>query len=201
MKVWERWASFTCLYLIDHPRSLTLLCFCPHSASWLRLVQTQSACLNCAGTTTGSRQLPSFTVSWSSRSSKPSRSPRRSPTATSSPPLDQDSTLFRHWKNRQTLAYRHTFLITQLFCLFILCFPVGPFFWGRGGSSGDGVGNFLKKDFTVLQVESCSIHLVQTEWGRMFNNYIYKATFFQSPICKLCLILFCKLHFHCLLIP
>lgn len=55
---------------------------------------------------------------------------------------------------------------------------------------GEGVGNFLKKDFTVLQMELCSVHLIQKERGRMFNNYIYKATFFHSPICQLCFILF-----------
>lgn len=136
------------LYLIHHPRSkertyTDTLCFCPYSASWLRLVQTQSACLNCAGTTTRSRQLPSFTVSWSSRSSKPLRSPRLSPTATSSPPLDQDSTLFRHWKNRQTLCLQQTYFFNySTFLPFYFLFLSALFFWGRGGSSGEGVGNF-----------------------------------------------------------
>lgn len=128
-------------------------CLCPHSASWLRLVQTPSACWNCAGTTIRSRQPPSFTVSWSSRSSKPSRSPRLSPTATSSPLLDQDSTLFRRWKNRQTLCLQQTYFYnysTFLPFYFVFLSALFLFFLGGEGNSGERVGNFLKKDFTVL---------------------------------------------------
>lgn len=46
---------------------------------------------------------------------------------------------------------------------------------------GNGSETFKKKKkhFTVIQMESCSIHLVQMERGRMLNNYIYKATFFS----------------------
>lgn len=57
---------------------------------------------------------------------------------------------------------RNTFLITQLFGLFILFFLSSLFFWGRGGNSRVWVGNF-KNDFTVQQVESCSILVVQME--------------------------------------
>lgn len=162
------------------------MCFYPHSASWPRLAQTQSACLTCAGTTTRSRRLPSFTVSWSLRSSKPSRSPSLSPTVTSSPPLDQDSILFRH-QNRRTLLATDILFFKYLTLLpFYFVFSCQPFFSGEGeGAVGRGGNLKKKKDFTVLKMESCSIHLVQMEWGRMFNNYIYKATFFQSPICKL----------------
>lgn len=77
------------------------------SVLWLKRVQTQLACLTCAEITTGSRRLPSFTVSWFLRSSKPLRSLSLSPTATSSPPLDQDSILFRHWKTH-TLCLQQT---------------------------------------------------------------------------------------------
>lgn len=66
---------------------------------------------------------------------------------------------------------------------------------------GEGVGNFLKKDFTVLQMELCSVHLIQKERGRMFNNYIYKATFFSFTNLSALLHFVCKLKFHCLLIP
>lgn len=136
--------------LVKRERELRMtLCFCPHSVSWLRPVQTQSASLNCAGTTTRSKRLRNFTVSWSSRSSKPSRSPSLNPTVISSPPLDQDFTLFRHWKNRQTLCLQQTYFFNySTFCPFLFCFPVSPFFsWGRGGNSGERVGNVLKKGF------------------------------------------------------
>lgn len=124
-----------------------ILFFCPHSASWLRLEQTQSACLNCAGTTTRSRQLPSFTVSSSSRSSKPSRSPSLSPTATSSPPLDQDSTSFRHWKNRQTLCLQQTYFFNySTFLPFYFVFSCQPSFSGEGeGVVGTGWKLFKKR--------------------------------------------------------
>lgn len=102
---------------------LGVTCSLPHSASWPRPVPTPSACLSCAGTTTRNRQLPNFIVSWSSRSSKPSRSPRLSPTVTSSPPLDQDFTLFRHWKNerkKKTFSLQQTYFLNfSTFALFL----------------------------------------------------------------------------------
>lgn len=123
----------------------------PHSASWPRPVPTLSACLSCAGTTTRNRQLPNFIVSWSSRSSKPSRSPRLSPTVTSLPPLDQDFTLFRHWKNRRkkkkTFSLQQTYFLNySTFCpvfkkrrefVFFFCL-----FLGEGGDSGKGFETF-----------------------------------------------------------
>lgn len=127
-----------------------------HSALWLRLVHSLLVCWTCAGTTTGSRQPPSFTVSSSWRSSKPSKWPSLSPTATSSPQLDQNSTLFRHWKNQQTLLATGIHFWFSTIFLFILCFPDAPpppsfFFlllllpWGKGGGiRRECVGNFLK---------------------------------------------------------
>lgn len=126
--------------------NLFVLCLSPCSVSWRRPAQTPSACLTCAGTTTRSRQPPSFTVFSSSRSSKPSKSPRLSPTATSLPQLDQNFTSFRHWKNNTLLVTglkKNNNYQLCLFVLFVYCqnscffFP----FWGGVGSE-ERVGNF-----------------------------------------------------------
>lgn len=126
--------------------------FSPHSVSWQRRVQTQSASSTCAGTTTKSRQLPSSTVSSSSRSSKPSKSLRLSPTATLLPQLDQNSTSFRHWKNNTAcnrLFYFPFYIITQLFAFFTFVFvSVKPIvsLWEEGwdilGGGGGKLGAF-----------------------------------------------------------
>lgn len=142
------------------------------SVLWLKRVQTQLACLTCAEITTGSRRLPSFTVSWFLRSSKPLRSLSLSPTATSSPPLDQDSILFRHWKTH-TLCLQQTsfFYYNWLNCTRFV-FPIAPFlFLKRFYCTSDGIMQYC----FILCDEEC-----------LASVFIKKhKNLFQSPICTL----------------
>lgn len=158
------------------------LCSCPHSASWPRLAQTQSACSICAGTTTRSRPPPSFTVSWSSRSSKPSRSPRASPTATSSPPPDQDSTSSRHQKNRQNILLATDLLFknySTFFCLFFDVPVIHLFVFSgeREGIEKNGLETLKKKGLLYSRWKHAVFIWFKWSEEECFNNYIYRADF------------------------
>lgn len=69
---------------------------------------------------------------------------------------------------------------------------------GGGGLVGNGLET-LKNDFTVLKMETCSIHLVQMERGRMFNSSIYKPLLSSHQYVNC--ILFYKLNSHFLFTP